>query len=384
MLALASVLALSMSLAVACDDNTGAAFGPGRGAFGSGYGAGGGDAGAPSAAAQAEGLYRALEPDLVKTCGGPCHGTATAGGSPPTWLAPPDTYASVKAFPGAVVADPNGSKLMTKGPHAGPSLTTGTYKPLGDRVLTWLGAESLALSLRQLPQTEPFAVTIGANTVDVTKGETDTDGGVKLSGARITFTAARSGTILTLTKITFVAPGGSGARLAHPVFVVVPAFSPQKNDPVDTFSNLDLSVPAGQSAPLGTGDLFLFDWQDTNKLRIAFNVLESKVVSPDAGAAGGCKSVTTFTTSAAPAITKDNCLSCHAGSSAGATGALDLSQLNKNDTMACAQALNKVTLANKAQSPLIQAPAGNLTHQGGKVADAAAFTQAITTWLNKE
>ncbi len=384
LLACTSMLALTVTLAVACDDNTGGGLGPGQGGGGSGFGVGGADAGSPSASAQAETLYRALEPDLVKTCGGPCHGAATSGGNPPLWLAPPDTYVSVKAFQGAIVPDPNGSKLMTKGPHAGPSLATGTYKPLGDRVLTWLTAESLVLSLKQLPETDPFTVTTGMNTVDVTKGETDTDGGVKLTGAKITFTAAKSGTILTLTKITFVAPGGSGARVAHPLFVVVPAMGPQKNDPVDTFSNLDMSVPAGQSAALGTGDLFLFDWQDSNKLRIAFNVLESKVVNPDAGVAGGCKSVATFTSSAAPAITKDNCLSCHAGSNAGATGALDLSQLNKNDTMACAQALNKVTLANKAQSPIIQAPAGNLTHQGGKVADTAAYTTAITTWLNNE
>jgi hypothetical protein len=374
-----------LGLSAACDDNTGALGGTGGGgAGGSGGKLSGVDAGAPTAAQKAEAQYRALEPDLVKACGGSCHGTGVSGGNPPTWLAAPDTYVSIKAFPGAIVADPNTSRLLLKGPHAGPALTTGTYKALGDRVLTWLTAESLALSLQHLPETDPFTVTMGANSVEITKGETDTDGGTKLAGAKLTFTAAKSGSILTITKLTLVAPASTGVRIAHPIFNVVPPSGPSKKDPVDTFSNLDMGVPAGQSAPLGTGDLFLFDWTDANKLQIAFTVLEAANVKADAGAAGGCKSVATFTSSAAPAMTKDNCLSCHAGGNGGATAALDLSQMNKNDTMACAQALNKVNLANKGQSPIIQAPAGNLTHQGGKVGDTAAFTQALTTWLNNE
>lgn len=381
-----SMLALMVSVAVACDDSGGD--GGLGGAGGRGVGGSGGnlsvDSGPPSASAQAESLYRALEPDLVKTCGGPCHGTATAGGNPPTWLAPPDTYVSVKAFPGAIVADPNSSRLILKGPHAGPALTTGTYKPLGDRVLTWLAAEALVLAQKQLPATDPFTVSMGANTIDIAKGETDADGGAKLAGAKITFTAAKNGSVLTLTKAAVVAPSGTGMRIAHPIFVVIPANGPAKNDPVDTFSNLDVSIPAGQSAPLGTGDLFLFDWQDSNKVKIAFTDLEAKVVSADAGTTGGCKSVATFTSSAVPGIQKENCLTCHAGSNAGATSALDLSQLGKDNTMACAQALNKVTLSNKPQSPLIQAPAGNLTHQGGKVPDTAAYTTAITNWINNE
>jgi hypothetical protein len=277
------------------------------------------------------------------------------------------------------------SRLIQKGAHAGPSITTGGYKPLGDRVLVWLTAEAVVLSQKQLPSTDPFTVAMGANSIDISKGETDVgDGGTKLAGAKITFNAAKSGNILELTKLTVVAPSGSGLRIAHPIFVILPANAPQSNDPVDSFSNFDDSIPAGMSDPLGTGDLFLFDWQDSNKLKIAFTNLESKVVAVDAGMTGGCKSVATFTSSAVPGIQKENCLTCHAGSNAGATGALDLSQLGKDNTMACAQALNKVTLSNKPQSPLIQAPAGNLTHQGGKVPDTAAYTTAITNWINNE
>jgi hypothetical protein len=99
---------------------------------------------------------------------------------------------------------------------------------------------------------------------------------------------------------------------------------------------------------------------------------------------GGCKSVTTFISSAVPELQKDGCSGCHAGTSATATGALDLSSLGKDYGAACAQALNKVDLTNKLESALIQAPAGTQTHMGGKVADTQGFTAAVLGWVNNE
>src|ERR1700677_4324414 len=86
-----------------------------------------------------------------------------------------------------------------------------------------------------------------------------------------------------------------------------------------------------------------------------------------ASAASGCKSVATFTSSAAPELQKDGCLGCHSGANATAKSALDLTSVGTNDTVACAQALAKVNLANKAQSVIIQAPAGTHAPMGGKV-----------------
>jgi hypothetical protein len=387
--ALLTIAAFGGALVFACDDNSGDSLGPGGG-YNGGNGnpigsLGGKDATALTPAQVAEAMYRALESDLVKACGGPCHGAGTAPGNPPVWLAPPDTYVSVKTFPGAITPDPNQSRILNHGPHAGPSLTGGTYKPLGDRVFAWLQQEAVVLSLKQLPSTDAVAVTTGANSIDISKGETDTDGGSVLGGAKITFTAAKSGTIMELSKITVVAPASTGMRIAHPIFVIVPAMGTNVNDPVDTFSTVDLTIAQGQNAPLGTGDLFLFKWDDTNKLKIAFTTLEPATPKPDAGmTTGGCKSVTTFTSSAEPEIKNDGCLGCHAGSNGAATSALDLTQVGKDDTMACAQALNKVNLTNKPQSAIIQAPAGNLTHQGGKVADTQPFTNAMLGWINNE
>jgi hypothetical protein len=101
-------------------------------------------------------------------------------------------------------------------------------------------------------------------------------------------------------------------------------------------------------------------------------------------APGGCKSVATFTSSAAPELQKDGCVGCHSGANATAKNALDLTSVGTNDTAACSQALAKVNLANRAQSVIIQAPAGAHAHMGGKVDDAAVFTAALLGWINNE
>jgi hypothetical protein len=99
---------------------------------------------------------------------------------------------------------------------------------------------------------------------------------------------------------------------------------------------------------------------------------------------GGCKSVATFTSSAVPALQKDGCVACHSASNATARAALDLTSVGTNDAAACAQALTKVNLTNKAQSILIQAPAGTHSHLGGKVEDPQAYTAALLGWMNNE
>jgi len=99
---------------------------------------------------------------------------------------------------------------------------------------------------------------------------------------------------------------------------------------------------------------------------------------------GGCKSVATFTSSAAPELQKDGCVGCHSGSNARAKSALDLTSVGTNDAAACTQALTKVNLANKTQSILIQSPAGARAHLGGKVDDPQIFTAAMLGWINSE
>ena len=77
-------------------------------------------------------------------------------------------------------------------------------------------------------------------------------------------------------------------------------------------------------------------------------------------------------------------MTCHAGSNAGATIALDLTTVGKDNVAACAQALTKVSLENKPQSVIIKVAAGTQKHMGGKVADLWNYTTAMLGWINNE
>jgi hypothetical protein len=333
-----------------------------------------GDGGQSEAELYAEKLFRALEEDFDKTCGRQCH--AEGGSGAPTWLKGPDRYFTIRQYPGIITSDPYQSKLLTKGPHAGPALT-GANQGLGDRITEWLNAEALVIKKKALPGTDVFTVVTGANTVDISKG------GVGVDGAKITFNATLSGTLLSLDALSLVAPPAVAVRIAHPVFVIVPDTGSPFDDPVDSFSNLDQKVAAGQTKPLGTGKLVLVNWKPAYKMRITFNILEPTKIEDGGTLAGGCKSQATFDSSAVPAIQNNQCLTCHSGQNGTATSALDLTKLGTDRAAACAQALSKVNLANKPQSLIIVAPSGGGGHPY-TVADATAWRNAMLGWINNE
>jgi hypothetical protein len=83
-----------------------------------------------------------------------------------------------------------------------------------------------------------------------------------------------------------------------------------------------------------------------------------------------------------------NCTAACHKTGGGGDGALDLNGLVQNPpdyTAACNQALNVVNLQNKAQSPLILHPTGQMgNHAGGTVSDVTGFTNQVMTWLSKE
>jgi len=105
---------------------------------------------------------------------------------------------------------------------------------------------------------------------------------------------------------------------------------------------------------------------------------------PLAQAPGDCRSLPTFVSSAAPALTASGCTGCHGGADPAATHALDLSGVGKNNAATCALVLQKVNLADRSNSSLIQAPAGAQAHVGGKVPDTKAFTAAMLGWIKNE
>jgi hypothetical protein len=329
-------------------------------------------------ATKAETLFRGLQTELVASCGGTsgvCHVSgAYQSGQTPVWLGAPDPYVSAHAFPGIIVRDPYSSKLIVKGPHAGPAFS-GNTKDLGDRVLAWLTQEALAIKVQALPGTDAFGVAGGPNTVDISGG------GTGVAGAKITFDAAIDGTILTLTNVKMVAPAGTGVHIAHPVFTRVTASGKTVDDPVDSFSNLDQTQAAGTTQPLGTGFLILSSWSPSDKMKIGFTTLGAATVA-DAGSTGGCKSLATFVSAAVPAIQQNSCLNCHDQGGSGAS-ALDLSSVGKDNARACAQSLNKVNLADKAKSAIIQAPTGGLGNHPFQNA-SGNYAAMMLTWINNE
>src|SRR5262249_15448386 len=158
----------------------------------------------------------------------------------------PDAYATVRAYKGIVVADPETSLLLTKGRHEGPDLVD----PLRGKVTAWLQAEAAGVPSTGPMHTAPVAVAPGANTFDLTM--------LGVAGAKLTFTATVTGTILTLGMVSVSAPAASGVHAVAPLFTVVAKGGATSDD--DSFSNVDSEVAAGQSVVLGPGLLVLADW----------------------------------------------------------------------------------------------------------------------------
>jgi hypothetical protein len=157
---------------------------------------------------------------------------------------------------------------------------------------------------------------------------------------------------------------------------------------------VDSTFAAGSTSQLGAGSAIFtgWKWDPANKLKIAFPKLEPGTAQ-DGGLAGGCKSVTTFQNSAAPVLRGQggitpNCIGCHAGSNGAATNNLNLTALsgaNPDFATACNQALSKVNLTNKLQSPIyVHVTTGAGTHAGGAVNDQNAYLTALQGWWNNE
>ncbi len=379
-------LLLLVGAAAACSNGDQGMLGDDLGGGGGGTGDGGatGQGTVAQQAARAEQLFHdTVEAPLKDKCGG-CHITGTTGNAP-TWLKDP-AYQSIKAYPGIVGADVYASKLLTKPVHLGGSLQEEANADLRGKVTDWLNAEALVLENTQLPATDPQDLQDGVNTVDITKAGTGVD------GAKLTFNATitklSSGTVVELTSLMLVSPAATGVHIVHPIFTMVPTQGADVPDVSDHFSNLDQTVGAGKTAQLGDGTLYLFNWQDGAKLKIEMTKLVAGTTGGDGGTTGGgCKSPNDFTASAVPALQGNGCLGCHQGQNGGATGAVDMSNVGKDNNAACAQVLTKVNLADKPNSAIILAPTtgNNLQHGGGKnLAPNSQFVTSMLAWINKE
>lgn len=330
-----------------------------------------------------ERLFRALEPEIQKKCGGTCHTDGTYKPTPPAFLAPPDAYKSIKGAPGCVTKDVYASSLLTKGSHAGPAVNTDPE--FEKKLVEWLTAESLAIASQKLPSTPPFDVKQGANDIDLTPAAV---GG--LTGVRMTFDASLVGTILQLNNIKLVAPAGQDVHINQPRFVKVKADKSEVSD--ESFSNLDQTVPGGAATTLSPGlvlfsspEWFPFDLAQ-EKLRIEVQKLEKGKVQVIQGPAM-CKDANAFGAQVANLLRGGSGINCAAGNChGGGVGGYSLAGIANNGNNfadACAATLNKLNQGNAAQSLIIQkAVNAGTPHSGGKVNNGQAFTDAFVNNIN--
>lgn len=362
---------------IACSDDAADKLGARGGAGGSSGGAdtdaaGGANNGGPP---EEEKLFRALEGDLDKKCGNACHKDGTYNPKPPTFLAPPDAYKSIKAYPGLVTKDVYQSALLTKGPHAGPAVSADP--DFEKRVIEWLEAESFVINAQKLPSTDPVTVKDGANDVDLSKACV---GG--LTGVHLKFTASMLGSILQVSDLKLVAPAGTDVHLLKPRFIrVLPKANEDGQtdvpDPANTFENLDVTVPGGAETAIAKLATFSGNgWYPydlaNDKIRVEAEKLEpGKVSVIDAPAT--CKNVQGFTQNVLPSMRGQaggfnlNCANCHGNGLAG------LSLNNGDQSLVCNQVLQKMNKANIAQS-LIVTKVTQGPHNGGQINDPAGWT----------
>lgn len=363
---------------------------------------GGGDGASPddpTATPAPEPLFRALEADLVATCGGK-NGQCHVKGSyqeAPAWLAGPDPYVSARRYPGVLPAtrDVNDSILLTQVAHAGPALAT--HEALYRRVLDWLSAE---VPGPVLPTSGAFSVQSGFNAVDLSA---IAEG---MTGARLEMLATeRSAGVLELTALRLHAPPNAGIRVTSPFFVLLPRSGKVKANPkVDGFEG-PLDVPPGATVPFYTGAMTLLRWDPAGRLKVVFGSLETYA---GAGAARGCTALDVFQARAVPALQsqvtviaveqedagvppgtelgRGSCLGCHGGGNEIARGAMDLSQLATDPAAACAQARNWIDFAARERSVLLLNPLGeaNPQHPVKPLTRTDPILEGLAAWIAAE
>jgi hypothetical protein len=370
----------------------GASSGGTSGSSGTSGGDGDGGPGTNPGGPPAEELaFRTVEPDFKQKCGNACHEMATYKPTPPAFLAGPDAYKSIKAQPGAIVADYYQSVLLQKGAHAGPAI--GDDPTFEAKVIEWLKLESVAIQSIKKPSTDAVALVSGPNDIDMCKGGTANTGACVggLLGVHLKFDAALVGGILSMNNIKVVAPAGIDVHVYRPKLYKVlakpnAAMQTEIPDGADSFSNTDQTVPGGAETVLNPGSALItsdgwtpYDFAG-DKIRIEVEKLEQGKVTI-VMAAPACKNVPNFTANVLPSLRGQaggfnlNCANCHANGLAG------LSLNGADQTVVCNQVLAKLNAADVTKSLIITHLAGNGGHGGGAITDTAGWT---ALWVNNK
>lgn len=252
-------------------------------------------------------------------------------------------------------------------------------------VTAWVELEALAAGVVAEPVVETQKITpmLGANEIDLTE--------IGLTGSKFKFDYQPLATGMYLSRIT-VDAGAGGVRLVHPLFVVWDQATPIP-DPIDRFSDIDLIVAELTTSQVGGGTAVFVDIPPAGQLSVHFKTAtfaDGMPPSDDGGiVGGGCKAVPQFTANIRPPL-QANCISCHAGGNAGATGATDMRDLGDDlkQAEACAQILSRVSKLNPDQSSMLESvrPGSTVTHPFKFPSQAAfdAYRASALVWINAE
>lgn len=348
--------------------------GNGDGGAGGGGGGGGGDVDmAPDIVGK---FYTDVAPILKPACGG-CHGV-TGTSAPAFMLDTPDMLRNLLGYPGIIGDTPEKSRLYVKGQHEGPAFTPDQAPIIRDWIVFYNANKPMTDGGSAVPTIAPFTPSMTMpNAIDLAALDPT------LNGMKLTFTAKMVGTSIELDNLTLVASAMSGVHVAHPLFVTWDQNLNPTPDPVDSFSNLDETVAAGTSAPLGPGVLILPNFATGSLLNVVFTTIEAKMTGgTDGGTTTGCKALTMFVNNVKPLLQQNTCsTNCHVGGAPTAGLKFDATP----DSVLCANALTEINTTTPAQSQLLLQPDPNQNNgHPQKVNPFTNFQTAVTNWINAE
>lgn len=345
----------------------------GDGGSGNGGGGGGNVDMAPDVVGK---FYSDVAPILTPACGG-CHGV-TGQPAPAFMLAMPDMLQNLLQYPGIIGPTPEKSRLYAKGQHEGPAFTPDQAPVIADWINFYNANKPMTDGgAAAAPTIAPFTPQMGAtNTIDLAALD------ATLAGMKLTFSAKMIGAEqIELSNITLAPSASTGVHVMHPLFVVWDENLDPHPDPVDSFSNVDETVFAGQTAPLGPGTLIM-PYKAGELLNVVFTRIEAKMGSADGGTVTGCKATAMFVQNVKPILQQSGCANnCHTA----AANTAGLNWATTPDDALCALALHEVDLTTPANSKMLKEPnpASNPDHPN-KINPFTAYQTAVTNWINAE
>ncbi len=305
---------------------------------------------------------------------------------------------TIVAFTPAVVDldAPASSRVVVKGAHEGPAMTTDQQTP----VLAWLMAEQAAAAAGTsttvlLPKFTPAICPSGTD-ASACPVNTMTLDAVMGPGATVTFIAYALNDTLYVMNLS-INGGPNGVYVEHPLFVSYPA-DPTADpipDNLDRFFAIKDDQAATTSTMLGTAAFVGFD--PTLQISIQFKT----VGAYQAGMGGtmppsGCHQLADFKTDAQGPMTT-NCQTCHSGKgatkNAQAMSSMDITGIEATDDptilTACNQVRTQINFQQVAMSGFFISPNpsdadGHPFKFGNNQGNFNAFQTALMPWVTAE